>query len=572
MLGFGKSTADKMLASLYTAGSSALVPAPPSEPVVVDSAPEIEASFTQRENAAWQFEYHDGNTFEGGYGPTVSLLVDYWALRQKSGELFARNRRARGIILRMVDNVIGTGLALESEPVESVLGQEEGALDDWVDEVEARWDLWASCKGCDAKNSKSFGQLQYAAYLEALIAGDVLVVLIQDPITLSPRIHLVGGDHVTTPLSAQTPNIRHGVELDAEGQHVAYWILQQDGTHKRLPAYGANSGRRQAWLLYGTRNRLDDVRGQPFLSAMLQALKELDRYTDASLRKAVISSMLALFVTKQQEGVGSRPLTGAAVRHGVRRSEPSDNINEPFAYQSQTLMPGLVIDRLATGEDIKAMGNAGVDDKLSEFEEAVVSTMAWSNGMPPEILRLSFGSNYAASQAALNEFRVLLDNIRTEFGRDFCQPVYCEWFVSETLGQRIQSPGFLDAYRDPSMDAQYIYQAWTMSDWSGHVKPTTDMVKQARGLGMLLDLGLTNFTRASREATGTTFRKNLKRQKREREQAAEAGIPLSVRGGGETGEGVFTDEREDGTGTGGSGGSTRSDENENEQEQNDVAE
>jgi hypothetical protein len=147
-----------------------------------------------------RFAYDDGTKFAGGYGVTKLLAADYWTLRARSSQLFETNIYARGVIRRLVTNVINTGLSLEATPEEKILGKEEDELADWSEMVENRFQLWCdSPRLCDQAELKTFGAIQAEAYREALIEGDVLVVLRQDPRTGLPRLQLIKGSNVRTP-------------------------------------------------------------------------------------------------------------------------------------------------------------------------------------------------------------------------------------------------------------------------------------------------------------------------------------------------------------------------------------
>jgi hypothetical protein len=159
-----------------------------------------------------------GEKFAGGLGAIDILFTDYWALRARSAELYQRNLYARGLIRRLISNQINTGLHLEATPEEKILGFKDDELSDWSEDVENRFALWGSSAYlCDQDERRSFGALQEAAQTEALVAGDVLVVLRNDPRTRLPRVQLISGSAVQSPwkdVPAGT-TIEHGVELDA---------------------------------------------------------------------------------------------------------------------------------------------------------------------------------------------------------------------------------------------------------------------------------------------------------------------------------------------------------------------
>jgi len=470
----------------------------------------------------------DGDKFPGGFGITQLQQADYWTLRARSSQLFNDNLYARGLIRRLITNEINTGLTPELCPDEEILGLEEDSLADWTETVENRFAIWGkNPRVCDWKGESTLGALQQTARREALVEGDVLVVLRQSQVTKLPQVQLVRGGAVRTPLASESSlrkghTVTHGVEKDSRGRVVAYWTDQEKGGSKRIPAFGEKSGRRIAWLVFGTDKRLDDVRGQPLLSIILQSLKEVDRYRDSIQRKAVLNSILAMFVKKTEDKMGTLPMTGGAKRVDKAQATDSDGKTRKFDIANQ--IPGIVMQELQTGEEPVAFGNQGTDEKFGDFEAALMSAIAWANEMPPEILQLAFSNNYSASQAAINEFKIYLNKFWGEWGDTFCAPIQVEWLLSEVLTQRIEAPGLLEAWRDPQ---QYDkFGAWTAADWYGSIKPSTDMAKAIKGSKGLIEEGLTTRAREARQLTGTKFSKNIKRLTRENQLAAEAARPL----------------------------------------------
>lgn len=488
------------------------------------SAPQASAGYTPSE-----FSLYNGDKFAGGFGTTQIFTKDYWALRQRSAQLFTENLYARGLIRRLITNEINTGLTPEAAPDEDILGLKDGALTDWAETVENRFGIWGKDKAvCDWARSRTFGELQREIRREALIEGDILVVLRQNPRTKLPSIQTISGSRVRTPLggddhAAKGHKITHGVEFDKNGRVVAYWVQQDDNTSKRLAAFGARTGRRVSWLVFGSDKRMDDVRGEPLLSLVLQSLKEIDRYRDSTQRKAVINSILAMFIKKGEDKPGTLPMTGGAVRGDAATVATAEGTTRQFNIEKY--VPGLVIEELQHGEEPITKGGEGTDLNFGQFEEAIIQAVAWANEIPPEILRLAFSNNYSASQAAINEFKIYLNLRWSVEGENLCGPVYVEWLLSETLLGRVAAPSLIEAWRDPS---QYdIFGAWVCTDWYGSIKPSTDMLKQVKASELLVGGGYSTRAREARITTGTKYSKNIKRLKRENEQLAESRRPLA---------------------------------------------
>lgn len=472
----------------------------------------------------------NGDKFFGGFGTTEVQDIDYWELRLRSSQLFNENLYARGLIRRLLTNEVNTGLTPEACPDEDILGVEEDSLNGWTETVENRFGIWTkNPEICDWKKANTFGAIQREARREALISGDVLVVIRQSSVTNLPMVQLVRGDEVQTPELGQNVSLRqghkitHGVEQNARGEVVAYWVRQEDGASKRLPARGAKSGRRIAWLVFGTDKRLDELRGQPLLAIVLQSLKEIDRYRDSAQRKAVINSILAMFIKKTEDKMGTLPVTGGAVRRDSVAVTDGDGAKRNYNIASQ--VPGLVMEELQQGEEPVGFNSQGTDVNFGVFEASIVQAIAWANEVPPEILTLAFSNNYSASQAAINEFKIYLNKFWSEWGEDFCTPIYIEWMISETLMRKISAPGLLEAWRDPQ---KYdTFGAWTSVMWYGSIKPSTDMLKQAKGSKLLIDEGWSTNAREARITTGTKFSKNIKRLKQENQLKVEAARPLA---------------------------------------------
>jgi capsid protein len=230
-----------------------------------------------------------------------------------------------------------------------------------------------------------------------------------------------------------------------------------------------------------------------------------------------------MFIKKDTETLGTRPLMGGAVVRGRETLPGPGRSARSFNFAEQ--VPGAVLDELAPGETPHGFSSTGTDEKFADFEAAIVYAVAWCLEIPPEILTLSFASNYSASQAAVNEFKLYLNPVRAAWGDEFCQPIYVDWLLSETLSARVKAAGLLEAWRDPLKYDRLA--AWLAADWTGAIKPSVDLLKQANGYEKLIELGLITRDRAARETTGQKYSKNVKKLERENEALAKANKPMA---------------------------------------------
>ncbi len=482
----------------------------------------------------------DGEKFPGGFSSTYGRsyqyyeFIDYWELRAKSVQLFTENLYAAGLINRLVTNIINTGLSLEATPVSSLLPINDDQANDWSENVESLYRIWGNQKDLvDWKRQNTEGELQAVAKRTAYISGDVLVVIRQSPVTGLPITELIDGRFIQDPAESKHKKsaikrgnkIIHGVEIDKNGRHVAFHIMytaNQKVESRRIPANGPKSGRKIAWLLYGSKRLLDDVRGLPLLGLVAQSLKEMDRNRDSEQRAAVVNSMLAMFVKKGSNKPGTRPLSGGAKRRDTVEVSDGDGTTREFAIDKW--LPGMTIDELAQDEEPVSFDSKRPNVNFGVFEDAIVSAIAWANEIPPEVLKLAFTSNFSSSRQANSEFKMFLDKDRFGFSSSFNKPRWENWLVSMVLTDRIKAPGLLESWRDQRKFE--IFGAWTDSDWSGAIKPHVDPLKETNAYKIKDEQGYSTKARSTRELTGMKYSRNIKQLKKENQQLADAHQPL----------------------------------------------
>ncbi len=472
-----------------------------------------------------------GEKFLGGFGVTKDYhIVDYYALRTRSKQLFTENLYARGLIRRLITNEINKGLALEATPDSEILGVPREELAVWSENTERRFSIWGkSPVMCDYKGMSTFGAIQRQARMMAIVSGDVLVIIRQSKQGL-PTVDLIDAEHVSDPdndadyraIKSRGNTVEHGVELDARGNHVAYFVLQDNDKYKRVPARGPKTGRLQAWLLYGTEKLIDEVRGQSLLALVIQSLKEVDRYRDSEQRAAVVNSMIAMWVEKKEDKPGTLPMTGGAIRNDTVTTQDDSQGRKDVQFSAQ--MPGMMLQELQHGETPTSYDTKRPNVNFGVFEASIINAIAWANEIPPEVLTLAFANNYSASRGAVNEFKLYLDRIRAGFGEEFCSPIYQDYLLSDVLQGGIKADGLLEAWRAPSQWDKL--GAWNLADWAGAIKPSVDMLKEAKAYELLISMGAITRDRAARELTGMKFSKITQQLGLENGQLVEALQPL----------------------------------------------
>jgi lambda family phage portal protein len=470
----------------------------------------------------------DGSKFKGSLIYPSKWDLDNEMLRERSRIAYWDSTQARAILGRLVDNVIGTGLSLESAPIWPLIGGEDNeekrhAL---ARDIELRFHLWASSKEADAAGRMSLYELQAFEFLNRLRDGETVMVLRYsgDAARMSPlSIQFLLPEQVQTPtdkateLAAKTAGRRivDGVEIDAMGRELAVHITEEE-TRKstRIPVSGA-SGRR--FVLHPiVADTLGAVRGTPLLAPLIHELQKITDYTVAEIEAAVINAVMAVWVKPGPDAPASRALAGIQKR-GAAQPEGSSGGTGPS--QASFDKPGLIIQTLKAGEEVVSFDSKRPNVNFGEFVRHITRSLSASVGIPIEVLEQSFNANYSASRASLLLFWTAVEKYRDQTASQFLGPIFEAWFAEEVTAGRINAPGFVGS-------SPVIRRAWLNCQWIGASQPSIDPLKEADAVSKRQEMGHTTREREAQKYNGSDYSENVRRLKQENVELAEANAPL----------------------------------------------
>lgn len=434
----------------------------------------------------------------------AALLPDLPTLRDRSRDLVRNVPLAGGAISTVVTNVVGTGLTLRSRIDAKALGLTDDQAQEWQDAAEREWRGWAVSQECDLGRTLRFTAMQDLAFRSVLEAGDVFAVkrYVERPGSVyGLKIQLLEADRCCNPNRAtDKPALAGGVEFDGNGAPLAYHFTDRHpGTRlgaaglqwDRIEAFGAKSGMRQVLHLYRPL-RPEQTRGVPYLAPVMEAFKNLGRYSEAELMAAVVNSCFAV-VTKTTPGEGIDLPQSTNVD---RKSDPI-NITDP----------GLIVD-LKPDESLESFSPERPTAAFDPFVQAVLRQIGVALELPFEVLIKHFTASYSAAKAALLEVWKFFRTRRQWLAAEFCQPVYEALIVEAVARGRLAAPGF---FNDPMVRA-----AWLGADWIGPSPGQIDTLKEASANKVLVDMGVKTVDEVTMETTGGDWEDNHRQLVRER--------------------------------------------------------
>ena len=460
-----------------------------------------------------------GWNFRGG-STDDDITVNLDVLRQRSRDLYMGGAPlATGAIKTVRTNIVGFGLKLKSVIDADFLGMTDEEAGKFERHVEREFGLFADTIECDAERRNNFRELQGLVLLSYLMSGDCFALLPyfkRKNSIYGLKIRLLEADRICNPVPRPYDiDIAGGVEQDTNGEvvafHVAQWhpltILLNPATAKnknkwvRVPYFGDKTGRRNIIHLMES-ERPEQRRGIPFIAPVIEALKQLGRYTEAELMAAVVSGMFTVFIKSQNP-------QEALLGQDVPRFEEVDSHN-PNSYE----MGNGAIIGLGENESVDIANPGRPNTAFDGFVIAVCRQIGAGLELPYELLVKNFTASYSASRAALLEAWKMFKMKRTWLVDDFCQPVFEEWFCEAVAIGRIQAPGFFD---DP-----LIRKAYCGSEWHGPSQGQLDPFKEVKAAQLRVDEGFSTRARETAELTGGDFELN-NRQRIKEEDMRRAG-------------------------------------------------
>lgn len=443
------------------------------------------------------------------------ILPDLPTLRNRCRDLTRNIPLAGGAINTVCTNVVGTGLKFKSLIDRDVLNMSEDAADAWESNTEREFRLWAESKECDVERKQNFAGIQNLVFRSTLENGDVFALLPFLKRQGSPygtKIQLIEADRVCNKDNQRdTDEMAGGVKIKKEtGEPLAYYVAKQHPGNTlytkirewdEVPAF-TRSGAINVIHLF-KHIRIGQKRGVPYLAPVIEALKQLGRYTEVELMAAVISGCLTVFV-KTENGDGE-----------ISPMAPTSEVGGKTSDEDYKLAPGAVIG-LAPGEDVSTVNPGRPNALFDPFVTSILRQIGVALEIPYEVLVKNFMASYSAARAALLEAWKFFSERRQWIADNFCQLVYERWMDEAVALGRISAPGYFD---DP-----IIRKAYLGSQWVGPAKGMINENDEVSAANERINMGMSTLAEETAALTGTDWEKKTNQIRKERQILKEIGL------------------------------------------------
>ena len=450
--------------------------------------------------------FFDGEKDLGEMGNIRQYIIDHSALRLRSKQLFIDSDVCQAIFNRSAMWGIGNGLKLQASPKVEVTGATFDA-EKFNDEIEALFGIWANDTQCDYSEQRTLGEITTEAWINKDISGDVLLVMrLIDGV---PKVQVIDGSRVQTPMlwgsvtgleiiNPTTKNrVRHGVEIDDRGRHVAYFVFDGSDTNT-IESYQRIEARmtqfpysEMARMVYGMKYTIDSARGIPLITAVMETAAKMGRYREAVVGTAEEQRKIVYQVTHGKLSDGLPPtlqqITEAAGfgNPGL----PTDSNGEALANKIAATTNKMTFN-MSPDSKIEPINGGDGELLFRDFYEINWDLVCAVAGYPPEVIMSKYNSNYSSSRAAIKDFEHTLIVKRGQFSPQANQMIYNFCLDVWVLQGRVVLPGYIEALN--ARDSMRL-AAYRRARWVGDNVPHIDPYKEVQAVRAMLGKDSENF-------------------------------------------------------------------------------
>lgn len=484
----------------------------------------------------------NGEKNMGELGPAINYGVDYQQLRVRGWQAFLESELAQLIINAYTIWIVGSGLKLQSRPQKRILAMSGIDLDseDYNEDIEALFETWAESKYSDYAGMESLQERAPRVLTNAVVSGDILIILRVDSKTYNPTVQLVDGVHVTSPQAGSDwfevvlgngNTLRNGIEQDVTGKHIAYYVRKKNLTFERIEAQNS-LGFTVAYMVNGLKFREDNNRCISLLTTVLETAKKLERYKEATVGQAEEQNKNVWQIIQEQFSDGLNP----GMKQIANALNPDGADDLPTTEEGRQLADKVQVTTnkkawfMPRGQKMENVSPGTGQLYFKDFYVPNIEVLCATLRIPPNVALSQYNNAYSASRTATKDWEHTIKVKRKKFADEFYQPIYKLFVHLQVYKNMIQAPGYLLAwYKDDYM----VTEAYTAARFTGPIFPHIDPLKEVKAerekLGPLgANIPLTTVEKAVENLSEGGDSDSITEQfAQELEQAREQGLDLT---------------------------------------------
>ena len=346
-------------------------------------------------------------------------------LRDRMRDLVRNNPHAANAISALVTHSVGDGIMPRTKDKK----------------VMALFNQWA--ESCDADGALNFYGMQALIARSMFESGDGLVRKrrrkASDGLPVPLQLQAFEPDLIDNTKEGVLPNGRkaiQGIEFDAIGRRVAYWMFTEHPGNTHFSNYFSIDSKPipAADIAHAYRKTRTSVRGVPWGTSAMTSLYDLREYENAELvRKRLEACMVGVVTGGDDDGLGI---------------EPGEEAKRAGVYDAD----GAVVERFEAGMFLHAHGGKdikfsqpAVTDGYDAYKDSMLHTIAAGFQVPHALLTGRLDKvNYSSSKIGLENFKKVISEVQWNYLIPMvCDPIW-KWFIEAAY-----TAGLIDSMDHP---------------------------------------------------------------------------------------------------------------------------
>jgi len=352
-------------------------------------------------------------------------------LRNRSRQLIRDVDYCKNAVRAITDNVVGTGIRLQSQIRQQRGGKYNQRLNDQVEKTFAEW---SHADSCDVAGKLCFNDLCRSAVSNWVESGEVFIRIIRGATfgnsSIPLALQLLESDMVDEDYQGKAPKDhewRMGVLVNKWGRPKKYAVFMRHPGDDLFNGTPANQKRHifidaKDVIHLAKFERPGQTRGVPWLSSAIQRMHHLEGYEQAEIISKRINSAQTAWI-QSPEG----ELSGDDVIDGER------------VYD---LSPGQV-NFLSPGETVHVPNLDNNSGQFEPFLRAMLRALSAGIGVSYSTLsRDSSQSNYSSSRLDLLQDQEAFKAIQYQLKEVFLEVIFKEWIEVAVLSGSLDLPNY----------------------------------------------------------------------------------------------------------------------------------
>jgi len=374
----------------------------------------------------------------------------------------------------LVDHIVGTGIGTVADVT---IG--EKLDDEFNNAVDEEFEWWAEHEA-DVRGKLSWYDMQRQSVGETFETGESLLLKCFDPnpdrqVPLCYQV--IEAEQIDTrkdwPATGKRPATRRGVEIDAFGKPIAFWLFDTHpgDTH----SFGFDSVRVDANdLTYvPTPGRPSQTRGISLYASITQSVRDVDSYLGSELTSAIIGSLFSVAHKTETPGAGF-----GFVGDGTDDTPNADEYGNPTVKLGHG-----IVSQIGHKDEVEMISAKRPNSNAQPFLDLMQLQMCMAGNVSRYRMTRDYrATTYVSARAAHLDDKKAFVPLQRYFGRTLCLPVRYAWLEQLVGRQRIGgvSPAQFRKQRRRWLRTELQTDGWEQIDPEKETK--ADILAIAAGL------------------------------------------------------------------------------------------